>query len=53
MSEKGDSMNTLFIDTHDEVITVSFVLGSDIFTKEVCEACKVDTDIIEEIYKEY
>lgn len=28
-------MNTLFIDTHDEVITVSFILESDIFTKEV------------------
>ena len=35
MSEKGDSMNTLFIDTHDELITVSFIKDDDIFTKEV------------------
>ncbi len=35
MSEKGDNMNTLFIDTHDELITVSFVKDNDIFTKEV------------------
>ena len=28
-------MNTLFIDTHDELITVSFVLGNDVFTKEI------------------
>ena len=35
MSEKGDSMNTLFIDTHDELITVSFILKNNIFTKEV------------------
>ena len=27
-------MNTLFIDTHDELITVSFVLNNDVFTKE-------------------
>ncbi len=35
MGEKGDVMNTLFIDTHDELITVSFVLGNNTFTKEV------------------
>lgn len=35
MSEKGDNMNTLFIDTHDELITVSFIKNNNIFTKEV------------------
>ena len=35
MCEKGDGMNTLFIDTHDELINVSMVLKNDIFTKEV------------------
>ena len=28
-------MNTLFIDTHDELITVSFIKDSEVFTKEV------------------
>lgn len=28
-------MNTLLIDTHDELITVSFILKNNIFTKEV------------------
>ena len=28
-------MNTLFIDTHDELITVSFIFKNNIFTKEV------------------
>lgn len=35
MSEKGGSMNTLFIDTHDELITVSFISSNEVFTKEI------------------
>ena len=28
-------MNTLFIDTHDELITVSFIKDKEVFTKEI------------------
>ncbi len=35
MCEKGDIMNVLFIDTHDELITVSFIKNENVFTKEV------------------
>ena len=35
MGEKGDNMYTLFIDTHDELITISFVKDNEAFTKEI------------------
>ena len=47
-------MNTLFIDTHDELITVSFIKNKEVFTREVISECHSThlLPLIDEMLKE-